>query len=39
MLTDCQVADCAAGAALLGHLPDCDVLHADKGYDSNAIRR
>ena len=20
-------------------LPDCDILHGDKGYDSNAIRR
>ena len=38
MLTGGQVADCSAGAALLEHLPDCDVFHADKGYDSNAIR-
>jgi len=38
MLTGGQVADCVAGAALLERLPDCDVLHGDKGYDSNAIR-
>jgi transposase len=39
MLTGGQVADCTAGAALLQLLPDCDILHADKGYDANAIRR
>ena len=39
MLTGGQVADCAAGAALLEHLLECDILHADKGYDANAIRR
>ena len=39
MLTGGQVADCTAGAALLERLPDCDILHADKGYDANAIRR
>src|SRR5208283_3087757 len=39
MLTGGQVADCTAGAALLDQLPDCDILHADKGYDANAIRR
>ena len=39
MLTGGQVADCTAGAVLLDRLPDCDVLHADKGYDANAIRR
>lgn len=38
MLTGGNVADCKAGAALLAHLPDCDILHGDKGYDSNAIR-
>jgi len=38
MLTGGQVADCKAGAALLERLPDCEILHADKGYDSNAIR-
>ena len=39
MLTGGQVADCTAGAALLEQLPECDMLHGDKGYDSNAIRR
>jgi transposase len=39
MLTGGQVADCTAGALLLEQLPDCDILHADKGYDANAIRR
>lgn len=24
---------------LLEHLPKCRILHADKGYDSNSIRR
>jgi hypothetical protein len=33
-----EVADCTAGATLLERLPDCDILHGDKGYDSNAIR-
>ena len=39
MLTGGQVADCTAGEALLERLPHCDILHADKGYDANAIRR
>jgi transposase len=39
MLAGGQVADCTAGAALLERLPACDVLHGDKGYDANAIRR
>ena len=39
MLTGGQVADCTAGALLLEQLPDCDILHADKGYDADAIRR
>jgi transposase len=38
-LTGGQVADCTAGALLLEHLPACRLLHADKGYDSDAIRR
>ena len=38
MLTGGHVADCTTGAALIERLPDCDVVHADKGYDSNAIR-
>ena len=39
MPTGGQVADCTAGALLLEQLPDCDILHADKGYDANAIER
>ena len=38
LLTGGHVADCTAGAALIERLPDCDVVHADKGYNSNAIR-
>lgn len=33
-----NVADCTAGADLLAQLPACDILHGDKGYDSNAFR-
>ena len=39
MLTGGNVADCVAGAELLARLPACEVLHGDKGYDSDAIRR
>ena len=39
MLTGGNVADCTAGAELLALLPPCEILHGDKGYDSNAIRR
>jgi transposase len=39
LLTGGQVADCTAGALLLERLPKCRLLHADKGYDSDAIRR
>jgi transposase len=38
LLTGGQVADCTAVAELLARLPPCQILHADKGYDSNAIR-
>jgi transposase len=38
-LTGGQVADCTAGAELLARLPRCQILHADKGYGSNAIRK
>ena len=38
-LTGGQVADCRADAQLLARLPPCQILHADKGYNSNAIRR
>ena len=33
------MADCSAAEALLDHLPLVDLLHADKGYDSDAVRR
>jgi transposase len=39
LLTGGQVADCAAGATLLKELPAARMLHGDKGYDSDAIRR
>ncbi len=39
MLTGGNVADCVAGAELLARLPACEILHGDKGYDSDAIRR
>jgi transposase len=39
MLTGGHVADCAAGRLLLERMPTCRILHADKGYDSDAIRR
>ena len=39
MLTGGHVADCTAGAELLARLPDCEILHGDKGHDANAIRR
>ncbi|MBI5111346.1 MAG: IS5 family transposase [Rhodovulum sp.] len=39
LLTGGNVADCTAGHDLLKQLPDARILHADKGYDSNAIRR
>ena len=39
MLTGGHIADCTAGAALLVCLSDCEILHADKGCDANAIRR
>jgi transposase len=39
MLTGGQVADCTAGGELLARLPACEILHGDKGYDSDAIRR
>ena len=39
LLTGGQAADCTAGALLLERLPACRILHADKGYDTDAIRR
>ena len=39
LLTGGQIADCTAAERLLAQLPPCKILHGDKGYDSNAIRR
>ncbi|WP_306891567.1 IS5 family transposase [Ancylobacter amanitiformis] len=39
LLTGGQVADCTAGSVLLKQMPAARILHGDKGYDSNAIRR
>jgi hypothetical protein len=39
MLTGGHVADCTAGELLLARSPSCEIVHGDKGYDSNAIRR
>ena len=39
LLTGGQVADCTAGSVLLQQMPAARILHGDKGYDSNAIRR
>ncbi len=39
MLTGGQVADCTAADALLEQMPKTSILHGDKGYDSNAVRR
>jgi IS5 family transposase len=33
------VADCTAADALLEQMPATSILHGDKGYDSNAVRR
>ncbi len=38
LLTGGQVADCTAGDLLLEQMPKSPILHADKGYDTNAIR-
>lgn len=38
LLIGCQVADCRAGEVLLDEIPDTPILHADKGYDGDAIR-
>lgn len=39
LLTGGQVADCRAGEALLEGLEADAIVHADRGYDSDAIRR
>ena len=33
------MADCTAADALLEQMPATSILHGDKGYDSNAVRR
>ncbi len=33
------MADCIAADSLLEHLPETGILHGDKGYDSDAVRR
>ena len=39
LLTRGQVADCIAADELLDGLLSAQILHGDKGYDSNAVRR
>jgi transposase len=39
LLTGGQVADCVAADALLDHVSGTDLVHGDKGYDSNAVRQ
>ena len=39
LLTGGQVADCSAADALLDLLPATVLVHGDKGYDSDAVRR
>ena len=39
LLTGGHVADCTAGSILMQQMPAARILHGDKGYDSNAIRR
>ena len=33
------MADCIAADSLLEHMPETDILHGDKGYDSDVVRR
>ena len=39
LLTGGQVADCIAADTLLDQMPATEILHGDKGYDSDAVRR
>jgi|TARA_B100000959_G_scaffold276526_1_gene331383 transposase len=39
LLTGGQVADCSAADTLLEWLPETVLVHGDKGYDSDAVRR
>jgi transposase len=38
-LTGGQVADCIAADVLLDRIASAEILHGDKGYDTNAVRR
>lgn len=38
-MTGGQAADCIAAETLLEQMPSCPILHADKGYDTDKIRR
>jgi hypothetical protein len=38
-LTGGQVAECVAANALLDQMPRTEILHGDKGYDSDAVWR
>ena len=33
------MADCTAADALLDQMPETEILHGDKGYDSDGVRR
>ena len=39
MLTGGQIADCTAADTLLDQMSTAEILHGDKGYDSDAVRR
>lgn len=39
LLTGGQVADCTAADTLLDQMPSAVILHGDRGYDSDAVRR
>jgi len=39
LLTGGQVADCTAANTLLDQLRTADLVHGDKGYDTNAVRQ
>jgi transposase len=39
LLTGGNVADCTAADDLLEHMPVTSILHGDRGYDTNAVRR
>ncbi|WP_144428449.1 IS5 family transposase [Azospirillum thiophilum] len=39
LLTGGQVADCVAADTLLDQVTTADLIHGDKGYDTNAVRR